>query len=162
RRLAMNAPSPATEHDLTFLLVVDETPELTVALRYTCRRAKRTGSRIALLYVLEPPELQTWSGISDLMRDEARQKAEETMSQWADQVVSQTGQRPILHIREGDRRDELLKLLATDPAISVLVLGASTGPEGPGPLISALTGKYAAQLRVPLVIVPGNLTDKEI
>ena len=61
-----------------------------------------------------------------------------------------------------DRREELLKLLASDPSISVLVLGAGTGPEGPGPLISALTSRYINALRVPLAIVPGNLTDKDI
>ena len=33
------------EHALVFLVVVDETPELRVALRYACRRAKRTGGR---------------------------------------------------------------------------------------------------------------------
>ena len=158
----MTASQLEPEHDLTFLVVVDETPELNVALRYTCRRAKRTGSRIAMLYVQEPPEPQQWSGISDLMREEMREKAEETLAQWSEQVVALTGQRPILHIREGDRRDELLKLLASDPSITALVLGASIGADGPGPLISALTGKYASQLRVPLAIVPGNLSEKEI
>ena len=81
---------------LVFLVVVDETPELRVALRYACRRAKRTGGRIAMLYVMEPPEPQQWSGISDLMREEARQQAEATMTIWADQVLALTGQRPIL------------------------------------------------------------------
>jgi nucleotide-binding universal stress UspA family protein len=159
----MSLATPAEEeHALVFLVVVDETPELRVALRYACRRAKRTGGRIAMLYVMEPPEPQQWSGISDLMREEARQQAEATVTIWADQALALTGQRPILHIREGDTREELLKLLSDDRSISVLVLGASTGPEGPGPLISALTGKYATALRVPLAIVPGGLSEREI
>jgi nucleotide-binding universal stress UspA family protein len=158
----MSATPPAEDHALVFLVVVDETQELRVALRYACRRAKRTGSRIAMLYVIDPPEPTQWSNISDLMREEAREQAEATLSTWADEVLKLTGQRPILHIREGDRREELLKLLASDPSISVLVLGAGTGPEGPGPLISALTGRYINALRVPLAIVPGNLSDKDI
>ena len=158
----MTATPPADEHPLVFLVVVDETQELRVALRYACRRAKRTGSRIAMLYVIDPPEPTQWSNISDLMREEAREQAEATVSSWADEVHKLTGQRPILYIREGDRREQLLKLLGEDPSISILVLGAGTGPEGPGPLISALTGRYISALRVPLAIVPGDMSDKDI
>ena len=158
----MTATTPADEHPLVFLVVVDETQELRVALRYACRHAKRTGGRIAMLYVIDPPEPTQWANISDLMREEAREQAEATVSSWAEEVHKLTGQRPILHIREGERREQLLKLLGEDPSISILVLGAGTGPEGPGPLISALTGRYISALRVPLAIVPGNLTDKEI
>ena len=43
---------------------------------------------------------------------------------------------PIVYIREGRTRDELLQLINEEPAISILVLAAGTGPEGPGPLIT--------------------------
>lgn len=145
-----------------FLVVVDETPELRVALRYACRRAKRTGGRVAMLYVLDPPEPQQWASIGDLMREEARQQAEQTVAGLVDQVATLTGSPPILHFREGQRRDELLKLIAEDPSISVLVLAAGAGADGPGPLVSALAGKYAGALRLPLTIVPGSLGDAEI
>ena len=48
------------------------------------------------------------------------------------------------------------------PAISILVLGAGTGPEGPGPLITYLTGRGASRLRIPITIVPGGLTLEQI
>ena len=148
--------------DRVFLVVVDETPELRVALRYACRRAKRTGGRVALLYVMEPPEPQQWATIGDLMREEARQLAEEVVARYADEVVAMTGSPPILHFREGGRRDQLLKLLAEDPSISVLVLAAGTDTDGPGPLVSAMVSKYAGTLKVPLTIVPGSLTDAQV
>ena len=53
-------------------------------------------------------------------------------------------------------------LLTEDRSISVLVLGAASGSEGPGPLVTALTGKFGSQLRVPLTIVPGALSEAEI
>jgi nucleotide-binding universal stress UspA family protein len=148
--------------DRVFLVVVDDTPELRVALRYACRRAKRTGGRVALLYVMEPPEPQHWAAIGDLMREEARQQAEQIVAGLADQVVATTGSPPILHFREGGRRDQLLKLLAEDPSISILVLAAGTGSEGPGPLVSTLVSKYAGTLKVPLTIVPGSLSDAQV
>ena len=73
-----------------------------------------------------------------------------------------TGQPPAIHIREGKSRDELIKLLAEDRSISVLVLGSSSSGEGPGPLVTAFTGKVGGQLRIPLTIVPGALTEAEI
>jgi nucleotide-binding universal stress UspA family protein len=153
-------PSPAGER--VFLVVVDETPEMPNALRYACRRAKRTGGRVAMLYVMDPPEAQQWGAVVDLMRQEARQQAEEIVARHADIAVSLTGQPPAIYIREGIRRDELAKLLAEDRSISVLVLGSASGTEGPGPLVTAFTGKLGSQLRIPLTIVPGALTEAEI
>jgi hypothetical protein len=49
-------------------------------------------------------------------------------------------------------------MINEEPTISILVLAAGTGAEGPGPLISYLTGKQAARLRIPITIVPGGLT----
>ena len=60
------------------------------------------------------------------------------------------------------RENELLALIAEEPSISILVLAAGTGPEGPGPLISYLTGQAAARLRIPITIVPGGLTPEQL
>jgi nucleotide-binding universal stress UspA family protein len=145
-----------------FLVVVDESPEMRNALRYACRRAKRTGGRVAMLYVMEPPEGQHWGAVMDLMRQEARQQAEEVVAKHADVAVSLTGQPPTIHIREGKSRDELIKLVNEDRSISVLVLGSASSSEGPGPLVTAFAGKLGSQLRIPLTIVPGKLTEAEI
>ena len=69
---------------------------------------------------------------------------------------------PSIYIREGKSRDELAKLLGQDRSISVLVLGSASGSDGPGPLVTAFTGKSGGQLRIPLTIVPGALTEAEI
>ena len=52
--------------------------------------------------------------------------------------------------------------LNEDRTISVLVLGSSSSGEGPGPLVTAFAGKLGSQLRIPLTIVPGRLTEAEI
>jgi len=154
----MSAPAVSR----VFLVVVDESPEMRNALRYACRRAKRTGGRVAMLYVMHPPEAQQWGGVADLMRQEARQQAEDVMARHAESVATLTGQPPAIHIREGQSREELIKLLSEDRSISVLVLGSSSTGEGPGPLVTAFTGKLGRQLRIPLTIVPGVLTEAEV
>ena len=60
-----------------FLVVVDESEELQTALQYAARRAAHTGGRIALLYVIEPSELQHWVAIENLAREESREEAEQ-------------------------------------------------------------------------------------
>src|SRR5712691_2309534 len=141
-----------------FLAVVDETPEHRIAVRYAARRAAHTGGRLAMLYVIEPTELQHFLAIEELARAERREAAEELLQRLCEEIGPVAGAMPIVFIREGRRRDELLALIAEEPSISILVLAAGTGPEGPGPLISYLAGKPAARLRIPITIVPGGLS----
>jgi nucleotide-binding universal stress UspA family protein len=143
-------------------VVVDNTEELHVALRFASLRAKKTGGRVALLYVVEPADFQHWMAVEDLMREEGRQEAEAVLQKYSAEVQEWSGKTPVFYLREGKLRDELLKLIDEDQSISVLVLGAATGTEGPGPLISSLAGKMTSDLRVPLTIVPGYLTDEQL
>jgi nucleotide-binding universal stress UspA family protein len=150
------------DDDRVFLVVVDDTEEMRVALRYACRRAAHTHGRVALLYVMESSEFQHWMSVGDLMREEARSEGEQILQRCATQVSEQTGSLPVLYLREGSRRSQLMELIDEEPSISILVLAADTGPRGPGPLVSALTGKFVGKLRVPVTIVPGHLSDEEV
>ena len=145
-----------------FLVVVDETEELQIAVHYAARRAAHTGGRLAMLHVIEPTELQHFLAIEELARAERREAAEELLQGLCEEIAPIAGAMPIVYIREGPRRDELLALINEDPSISILVLAAATGPEGPGPLISYLAGKPAARLRIPITIVPGSLTMEQL
>ena len=154
--------APKDSSDRVFLVVVDETEEMKVALRFACRRARHTGGRVALLFVIEPAEFQHWMAVEDLMREEARSEGEQLLQRLAAKVNELVGSIPILYVREGKVRDELFKLIEEEPRISILVLGANPGSRGPGPLVSALTGKMIGKLRVPVTVVPGNLGEDEI
>jgi nucleotide-binding universal stress UspA family protein len=145
-----------------FLVVVDDTPEQVAALRYASRRARSTGGRVALLRVIEPAEFQQFAAIGALMRDEARAGAETLLTRLAAEIEALSGDIPALYVREGNPRDEVIRLIADEPSISQLVLAADPGPGGPGPLVTALTGRYVGRLRVPVTIVPGSLTDPQI
>ena len=64
-------------------------------------------------------------------------------------------------MREGDQAEEILKLIDEDEDIFILVLAASTGSEGPGPLVTMI-GRTAGDFPIPVAIVPGHLSDAEI
>lgn len=145
-----------------FLVPVDDSPECKVALRFAFRRASRTQGGLVLLYVIEPADFQHWMAVENLMREEGREAAETVMHALAAEVQEESGITPEFRIREGRRQDEILSLLEEDPSIRVLVLGASTDTEGPGPLVSALAGQISGSLSVPVTVVPGNLSPSEI
>lgn len=150
------------DKDRVLLVVVDDTEEWHAALHFVCRRARHTGGRVALLHVIEPAEFQHWMSVEEVMREERRQEAERLLQKVAKQVNEETGTMPELHVREGARPEELVKLIEEQPSISILVLGASTSSEGPGPLIQFLTTKAMGRLRIPVTVLPGGLTDDEI
>ena len=155
------APTDAVR-DRVFLVVVDDSPERAVALKYACLRARKSGGRVALLRVIEQAEQTEWAGVGALLQEEGREEAERLLSGLAAQVNEITGGLPILLIREGDPRDELLALIAEDPRISILILAAAPATSSPGPLITALTGRYAGRVTIPLTIVPGTMDDEAL
>lgn len=149
-------------HRRRFLVLIDETDELRAALRFAAMRARNTGGRVTLLAVVQVPEFQDWMFVGSLMQEESRLTAERRLHSFAAQVHAFSGDMPELVVREGDPREELLRLLKEDDGISVVVLAASEGRDGPGPLVTALTGKYASKLSVPITVVPGHLSNEEI
>ena len=105
------------DDDRIFLVVVDDTEEMRVALRYACRRAAHTHGRVALLYVVESSEFQHWMSVGDLMREEARSEGEQILQRCATQVSEQTGSLPVLYLRgisTGDFRPALGSLLGEE------------------------------------------------
>ena len=148
--------------DRVFLVVVDDSPERVLAMRYACLRVKKSGGRVALLRVTEPVGLQEWAGVGQLLQQERREEAEQMLSALAAEVQEITDGLPLIIIREGDLIEEVLGLIESDPRISILVLAMAPGGGGPGPLITALTGRYASRLTVPMTLVPGTLDEKEL
>jgi nucleotide-binding universal stress UspA family protein len=144
-----------------FLVVVDATEEHRKALRFAAFRAKRTGGRLALLYVIEPEDFQHWMAVEELMREEHRAKAEALLQDVSAEVQEMSGLTPVFYIREGKLSEELLKVI-DEENISILVLGAATDKKGPGPLVSALTSTLSGDVHIPFTVVPGSLSDEAI
>ncbi len=159
--IASESPKAAAS-DRVFLVLVDNSEEMAVALKFACNRAKNTDGRIALLHVSEPLEFMHWLGVENLMREENREQGEELLQKNASIVLRNTGKAPILIVREGDRAQAVSDVLQEEKEISILVLAASTSAEGPGPVVTYLTGKGLSELNIPITIVPGGLTDEQI
>ena len=149
-------------HRPKFMVVVDGTPEADRAIRFAARRAARLGATMVMLAVTEPPESFEWLGVGDAMRAEAEEEAEARLEAAAASARAAAGVEPERVTRIGDPADEILTLIDADEDIAFLVLAAGSSKEGPGPLVSSIAGKAAASFPIPVVIVPGALSDEEI
>ncbi|WP_411289063.1 universal stress protein [Phenylobacterium sp.] len=148
-----------------FLVVADDTPEYQAALRFACRRARSTGGHVALLRVIEPAVFEHWSGVREEIERQQRQEAETALQQSAEFVMAETGLPPEFLIINADSiRAALKQVLADDPDIKILVVAAAVGGRGPGPLVASLAkeGVTWGARKVPVTVVPGDLTDAEI
>jgi nucleotide-binding universal stress UspA family protein len=145
------------------LCVLDGSEELSIALHYASMRSLRTGARVGLLYVLEQAdEFGHWAGVAALMREEARAEAERLLLQAAEVVKRLSGQTPILYISEGEPSQAVIDLINEDRDIAFLILAADTEGQGPGPLVTQITSRHIGSLHIPVVVVPGNMSDDEI
>jgi nucleotide-binding universal stress UspA family protein len=149
-------------HRPKFMVVVDKTPECARAIHFASRRAARTGASILMLAVVDPPDNFEWLGVGEAMIEEASEEAAKRLEAAAREARSAAGVEPEQVIRVGNRADEIIKLIREDEDVSFLVLAAGSSKEGPGPLVTTLAGKAASTFPVPIVVVPGSLTDEEI
>ena len=145
-----------------FLVVMDDSPECLNAMRFAAIRASKTGGGVELLGIIKPEEFQHWVGVGNLMRAEAREKIEAHFEVFAERMKKVEGIAATLAIREGEAAKEIIAHIKADPEIGVLVLGAGTKGDGPGPLVTELAGRRAGEMPVPITVVPGSMTKEDI
>jgi nucleotide-binding universal stress UspA family protein len=149
-------------HKPKLLVVIDDTPECDRAIYFASRRAARIGGKVVMLRVNDMEgQSQQWLGVADIMRAEALEEADAELSKYAARAKAIAGITPERVVRDGDKAEEILKVIDEDEDIFILVLAAGTGTEGPGPLVGTI-GRTAGDFPIPLAIVPGHLSDEEI
>ncbi|HEY0292468.1 universal stress protein [Hansschlegelia plantiphila] len=159
----MNAPRRCYEagHRPKFLVVVDDSEEADRALYFAARRASRVGATVTLLATIAPGEFQHWFGVGEVMREEAEAEARARLARFVARARDIAVEaEPV--VRQGVEAEEIAALIAEDEDIALLVLAASSGSDGPGPLVAAIAGRAIADFPIPIAIVPAHLTDAEI
>ncbi len=147
---------------ITFLVCVAHDKHSAVAARFAALRAQNSGGGVALLHVTQPPEFQHWAAVGKRMREETLDEAESLLDEMAAEVETILGAKPSRHIREGRIGEEILAQIEESETIDLLVVGAAPPDDGRGSLISWLAGQLAGRLNIPLVVVPGNLSDQQL
>lgn len=142
-----------------YLVIIDETEEAHVALRFASRRAAKTGGMVHLLALVPKQQFSAFGAIQDTIEEEARERAEMLATGAAGELMVESGQMPQIAVRMGDGKSVITEYLEDHPEVAALVLGAAVG--SPGPLVTHFTAN-AGSLTCPLFIVPGGLSEEEI
>ena len=145
-----------------YLVIVDETNEFELALRYAARMADNRRGHVALLKIIDSDDFQDWGNVEAMMRKELRGKAEQEIWEASRKVHELTGQVSALYIAEGEAKEAVIQTINGDNSLVQLVLAGGVGTKGPGPLINYLISKGLGELQVPAVIVPGNFNIERI
>lgn len=144
-----------------YLVIMDETEEARVALRFASRRAAKTGGAVHLLAVLPPQPFVAFAGVQATIEEEARSRAEVLLTSAAGKILSEGGNMPEISVQQGEAVKIVRDYLAQHGEVAALVLGAARSGE-PGPLVAHFTGPGLGSLPCPLMIVPGGLDETEI
>tara|TARA_Y100001970_G_C14108121_1_gene789328 strand:+ start:73 stop:546 length:474 start_codon:yes stop_codon:yes gene_type:complete len=146
------------------LVIADDSPEMEIALEYACARSKKTSRKIIIATFIEPLDVLTTQGVAEIMKNEAREEAEKLLQKAANLVKNKTGEIPALALKEGETISELKKLIEEEKNINVLVLAAKSDPKDKdsNSIINSLVSQEIANMRVPVMIVPGNFSKDHI
>lgn len=146
-----------------YLVCVDGRKECRVALRLACMKVKARSGHITLLHVAPPVDFQTLGSIADRMRIERLNEGEALLAALSAEAQENFGITPTLLLLEGSPGEKIIETAMNDPNIIILVLGV-TQQQHAG--ISKLSAWLASQLNgtllIPILMVPGNLTDQQL
>ena len=144
------------------LVIVDDTAEWDRAVYYASRWAIRGGGGVVMLRIIEiEDQNQQWLGVADIMRAEAEEDANAALDRAAGRANGIAAITPERVIRKGDAIEQILEVIDEDADIAMLVVAASPGAEGPGPLLTTMASNMGS-FPIPVMIVPRELSDAEM
>lgn len=161
----MSSTSPsqtANVKPVKYLVCVDARPEAQAALRLAAAKAGARGGIVDMIHVIPPADFQTFNAVAERMLEERRAEAETLLKQRAEEINAAYGLMPSFSLREGQIGEEILAAAMEDIDVGMLVLGVAVQGASRGSLINWLASHLGTKLFIPLLLVPGNLTDQQL
>ena len=145
----------------TYLVVIDDSAEARVALRFAARRAAKTQGAVEVLAIVEPQDFVQWGGVQAAIEEEQKLRIEATIASSVGEIVDSAGIEPTIVIRAGEPVKVVRELIGKRLDIAALVLGAAASG-APGPLVADFTGTDAGKLPCPVIIIPGSISEERL
>ncbi|MCZ2328984.1 universal stress protein [Bartonella sp. F02] len=143
------------------LVIIDQTPECHRAVAFAAQHAKNTNGTLVLLSIIDNSEFQHFLGVNEIMRTESVENASAALKQIAHEVHMKKAIKTEIIVREGQKNDEIFKLIDEDQSIAIIVLAAGSSSEGPGPLVQSIANRGEA-FPIPVIIIPSGIADEDI
>ncbi|HEU4696562.1 MAG TPA: universal stress protein [Sphingomicrobium sp.] len=145
----------------TYLVVIDDSAEARVALRFAARRASKTNGRIEVLGIVEPQDFVQFGGVQAAIEEEQRLRIEGVVSSAVGEFLDESGIEARIIVQQGEPVRAVRDYIGTREEVAALVLGAA--PSGsPGPLVANFCGNDAGKLPCPVMLIPGSLSDERL
>lgn len=159
----MTQESEKSRNPSKVLVCVDKNEESRIAVRFAAWKAKKTNGVLEILHVIEPPsDLQGFASLADKMKDERREETEGLLQSLADEAHKACEITPILMVQEGEIVEQIITAVEDDMEINLLILASAPESQRYSKLISQLSNQSGKKLTIPMMIIPGNLTDQQI
>lgn len=145
----------------TYLVVIDDSDEARVALRFAARRAAKTEGRIEVLGIVEPQDFVQFGGVQAAIEEEQRLRIEGVVSSSVGEILDESGVEAKIIVQQGEPVRTVREYIGGREDVAALVLGAA--PTGsPGPLVVNFCGNDAGRLPCPVMLIPGSLSDERL
>ena len=86
----------------TYLVVVDDSAEARVALRFAARRASKTGGRVEVLGIVEPQDFVQFGGVQAAIEEEQRLRIQGVVSSAIGELLDESGVEANIIVQQGD------------------------------------------------------------
>ncbi len=143
----------------TIIACVDIANASNRALRYACIKAKQMNFALTILSVMEVSHKNLMFGSRAIAQDK-RQQLEKNIKIIIDKIFSEFGIMPVISLREGEIMSEIINEIKATPTAAMLVLGKSQNALSDNSLLPKVAQKIGNKIKVPVTIVPENLTDE--
>src|SRR3954453_15178159 len=145
----------------TYLVVIDDSEEARVALRFAARRAAKTNGRIEVLGIVEPQDFVQFGGVQAAIEEEQRLRIEGVVSSAVGEILDESGVEANIVVQQGEPVKAVRDFVGAREDVHALVLGAAASGN-PGPLGANFTNGDAGKLPCPVMIIPGSLSDERL
>ena len=147
-----------------YFVVIDDSEEMWTAVKFALKRAKLTKSNLTTVSFIENiSDGMLLTSSTEKILDKEQITNEKTKHKEVHEFIYEKSKiKAKTEIFKISEIDEFIKFLNSYSSNSTIILATSKDIGKPGPLIDKLIYEKGNSLHCPLVIINGNLEDKEI
>ena len=147
-----------------YFVVIDQSDEMWTAVKFAIRRAKVTKSKITTVSFIQSASegMMLTSGTEKILDKDQISTEKLKHKEVHNYILNSSKIKAKSEIFKYNEIDEFINFLNKYSSNSTIVLATSKDIGKPGPLIDKLIYEKSNSLHCPLVIINGNLEDKQI
>ena len=147
-----------------YFVVIDQSDEMWTAVKFAIRRAKVTKSKITTVSFIQSASegMMLTSGTEKILDKDQISTERLKHKEVHNYILDRSKIKAKSEIFKYNEIDEFINFLNKYSSNSTIVLATSKDIGKPGPLIDKLIYEKSNSLHCPLVIINGNLEDKQI